>query len=486
MNERATGWAKTATMPSGLILRLVREAGAALRNPEETDTLRRRTATKLDMALVRLITLETCLDDILADHQGEHQQQLRTAEELLGGPSGQPASDAVLAERIRQLAQQLRTGDGADRDRILALFRQVAATDHDGREELEKAIEATKDTHPVAQGFEGEQVDAADVTPEALNQWLQGRLGDAAPRVDRVTALVGGQSKHTYLLDTTGGPQGWAGGAVIRMDTDNFDNTVVEEFPLLEALHAAGVPVPTPLLLEADRSVFGKPFMVSERISGAAAGMIFDTEGGNEGPLALAEALGRLHSVTLADLGLPAATLPELVESARAKIEQMWRDCEPQSSVAVELGHAWISEHAAELSGDPIMVHGDASLHNVMLDENGLTGLVDWEFAHPGHPAEDLAYARPAVERLMPWADFLAHYHAHGGQQVAEEDIQFFSIFSQLRNASLCASVARDVVAGRHTSIDMLVTSIDTFSRMELVLARNLHAAIDRTYGALR
>ncbi len=273
------------------------------------------------------------------------------------------------------------------------------------------------------------------------------------------------------------------------MDTDNFDNTVVEEFPLLEALHAAGVPVPpTPLLLEADRSVFGKPFMVSERISGAAAGMIFDTEGGNEGPLALAEALGRLHSVTLADLGLPAATLPELVESARAKIEQMWRDCEPQSSVAVELGHAWISEHAAELSGgDPIMVHGgDASLHNVMLDENGLTGLVDWEFAHPGHPAEDLAYARPAVERLMPWADFLAHYHAHGGQQVAEEDIQFFSIFSQLRNASLCASVARDVVAGRHTSIDMLVTSIDTFSRMELVLARNLHAAIDRTYGALR
>ncbi len=149
-----------------LILRLVREAGAALRNPEETDTLRRRTATKLDMALVRLITLETCLDDILADHQGGNiSSNCGPPRNSSAAPSGQPASDAVLAERIRQLAQQLRTGDGADRDRILALFRQVAATDHDGREELEKAIEATKDTHRLPRASRGEQVDAADVTP---------------------------------------------------------------------------------------------------------------------------------------------------------------------------------------------------------------------------------------------------------------------------------------------------------------------------------
>ncbi|MFN8189952.1 MAG: phosphotransferase [Nocardioidaceae bacterium] len=61
------------------------------------------------------------------------------------------------------------------------------------------------------------------------------------------------------------------------------------------------------------------------------------------------------------------------------------------------------------------LVHGDLRPHNVLVDgaTGCVTGIVDWEFVHAGHPVEDLGsllregrrtpFATAAVEAMLPW-----------------------------------------------------------------------------------
>ncbi|PKN85213.1 MAG: hypothetical protein CVU46_11810 [Chloroflexi bacterium HGW-Chloroflexi-8] len=72
------------------------------------------------------------------------------------------------------------------------------------------------------------------------------------------------------------------------------------------------------------------------------------------------------------------------------------------SKLLGQLGQLLLNVHAypvQELQGlihgdGEVLVHGDFSLFNVLLDQNsnGLLALVDWEWAHLGDPVEDLAW----------------------------------------------------------------------------------------------
>ncbi|MGW3071613.1 phosphotransferase family protein [Kitasatospora sp. NPDC001132] len=63
-----------------------------------------------------------------------------------------------------------------------------------------------------------------------------------------------------------------------------------------------------------------------------------------------------------------------------------------------------------ELAGDgpapagSVPVHGDFGPHNLLLDpaDFAVTGLLDWEFAHPGEPVEDLAWCEWIVRTHHP------------------------------------------------------------------------------------
>jgi len=58
-----------------------------------------------------------------------------------------------------------------------------------------------------------------------------------------------------------------------------------------------------------------------------------------------------------------------------------------------------------ELTGSGgVIVHGDFGPQNLLLDDHGITALVDWEFAHRGEPIEDLAWAE--------WIVRMHHHHA--------------------------------------------------------------------------
>ena len=60
-----------------------------------------------------------------------------------------------------------------------------------------------------------------------------------------------------------------------------------------------------------------------------------------------------------------------------------------------------------------VLVHGDFGPNNILFDPrtDAVTGLLDWEFAHPGRPIEDLA-----------WCEWIVRMH-HPGHARALDDL---------------------------------------------------------------
>src|SRR4029077_9054630 len=88
---------------------------------------------------------------------------------------------------------------------------------------------------------------------------------------------------------------------VLRVDLGRYGTSVRAEYPLIVALHQAGVPVPEPLWLEEGASPFGGAFLATRRMRGAPGGNMWG-EGLKVSPRvvqAFAESLAQLHRTPL-------------------------------------------------------------------------------------------------------------------------------------------------------------------------------------------
>jgi aminoglycoside phosphotransferase (APT) family kinase protein len=96
---------------------------------------------------------------------------------------------------------------------------------------------------------------------------------------------------------------------------------------------------------------------------------------------------------------------------------------------------AWLRVHLPATAERPVLVHGDVGFHNMLVADGSVTALLDWEMAHRGHAAEDLAYVRPSVRGLLEWPEFLEVYREAGGQPVEETDLRFFGVWQDVWRA---------------------------------------------------
>ena len=66
-------------------------------------------------------------------------------------------------------------------------------------------------------------------------------------------------------------------------------------------------------------------------------------------------------------------------------------------SQAMQFGLNWLIDHAPA-NAPCVLLHGDFRTGNLLIDENGLAGVLDWELTHQGPAEEDLGY--PLCERV--------------------------------------------------------------------------------------
>jgi aminoglycoside phosphotransferase (APT) family kinase protein len=308
----------------------------------------------------------------------------------------------------------------------------------------------------------------------ALAQFLSRALGAERVSIKNFAKLGGGAIQENWALDVD--VDGDAHNFVLRTNSRSgvaVSHSRADEFALLSAAHAAGVTVPAPIALCTDDAVIGKPFYVMRRVAGTAAGHILVRDDKWRGDrVALAERLGRelarIHTIK-PQSGTLAFLKPVAESPARDAIAayRAWLDTYRQPRPALEWGLRWLHRNAPA-KGGIVLCHRDFRTGNYMVDENGLTGILDWEFAGWGERLEDLGWLCAKCWRfganareaggVGTRADFYRGYEAESGVRVDDAAVRYWETMAHARWAVIALQQGWRHISGAERSLDLALT----------------------------
>lgn len=361
---------------------------------------------------------------------------------VMQAPQGQEnALDSYERNNVRmelllgELASHRRMNEPAFAAKVDALFQDASQLAYDvtraiaqQAQEQARLWEAGRPSCP-----------AIDVTAERLTDYLRKRFPQySGLKVTAVTKLTGLNANEAFFIGVEGHPD-WPADLILRRTLPAHIQPfpITEEFAILEKVHGGPVPVPRPVFCEDSPDVLGEPFIALERLPGDVLPLPDMGERGKKVFLQLAAMMGRLHSL---DPGM----LPEFRRAkdgdARGWLlqrieayEKEWHRIAREPVHTVTAAFYWLRRHSDSFLREQVIVHGDMDHRNTLVGaDDRILAIIDWEVSHQGHPAEDLAYAREHVERVMTWADFIAVYEANGGKKVTDEEMRYAKVLSNL------------------------------------------------------
>jgi aminoglycoside phosphotransferase (APT) family kinase protein len=304
-----------------------------------------------------------------------------------------------------------------------------------------------------------------------LAQFLGERFG-AQVRVEDAKPLSGGASRDTWLFTAVYEDQREQ--LVIRRDlpTQMFEQalTRAQEYAVMDAAHRHGVLVAPMRALCEDSSVLGAPFFIMAYRPGISIGtkVIHAPElaaARQRLPLQLAEQLARIHAMPAGDLPfLPAP--PPGVSAAQHTIDQMMQvlDHLGVHNPVWEWALRWARRHQPA-APRTTFIHGDFRIGNLLVTEEGLSAVIDWEFAHIGDPDEELGYICMrdwrfgAVDKhfagLSDRETFLRAYEDVSGISVDRAAVDWWEIMGNIRWGIICMSQANRHLSGQEPSVEL-------------------------------
>jgi aminoglycoside phosphotransferase (APT) family kinase protein len=134
-----------------------------------------------------------------------------------------------------------------------------------------------------------------------------------------------------------------------------------------------------------------------------------------------------------------------------------------------------------------VLVHGDFRNGNLMIHpEHGLVGVLDWELAHLGDPAEDLGWICVNSWRFGQWRQpvggfgdyqvLLEGYAQAGGGEIPLARLQFWQALGSLKWGVMCLMMYASFANGSDPSIERAMigrrvseTEIDLVRLMEVM-----------------
>ena len=206
--------------------------------------------------------------------------------------------------------------------------------------------------------------------------------------------IAGGKSNLTYLV--ADGSHQWV---VRRPPLGHVLATAHDmgrEYTVMTALRETDVPVPTTLAHCTDEDVLGAPFYVMEHVVGTPYRTAAQLEELGEDRTRLVstrmvETLAALHAVDPQAVGLGEFGRPE---GFLARQVRRWRK-QIEASHSRDL--AGLDELIGLLEGTdppeqpPGIVHGDYRLDNLLVEDDEVRAVIDWEMATLGDPVTDVA-----------------------------------------------------------------------------------------------
>lgn len=308
-----------------------------------------------------------------------------------------------------------------------------------------------------------------------------GRVSDFADRLTRLmTRLVppaGGAGALAGLTRLSGGANmeswafDWGGAPYVLRRAPSADYMAgrpfghANEAALVRAAYAGGVRAPAVVGVLTDGDALGTGYVMG-RVAGEVNPAAILAAPRPELLADLGRELARIHALPRA--AIPAA-IPVLdVGAALAELAAQFADFGGDRPV-IALAIRWSRDHLPPPPADPVLVHGDFRLGNILVDDRGLAAVLDWELAHLGDFHEDLAYGCMTVWRfarpdrpafgLGGLEALFAAYTAAGGAAIDPARFRFWLIYRTLWWALGCLTMGAAWRGGVDRSLERVVVA---------------------------
>ncbi len=286
--------------------------------------------------------------------------------------------------------------------------------------------------------------------------------------IEGLRRLSGGASRETWSFDAKEA-DGATRPLILRRDPPGLPLPIGRtggmplEAILFETAARAGVPVPTIRASgDADDNVLETGFLVMDHVDGETIARKILRD----------EPYAHARSVLVSQLGEAAALLhavaPESVPGlGEVHPLQKYRevlDLLGHHSPTFELAFRWLDAHRPKPI-DPVIVHGDFRLGNVIVQPTGLVAVLDWELAHLGDPAEDLGWLSVRAWRfgsphevagIGSIDDLLRAYHlANGHPEVDAARVHWWIVAGTLMWGVMCVTQGNAHTSGALPSVEL-------------------------------
>lgn len=284
--------------------------------------------------------------------------------------------------------------------------------------------------------------------------------------VENLRRLTAGASMESWAFESSGDAlilRRAPGGS--ETNTGIGGIALSTEAALIEAARQQGVTAPEVRHILAADSEVGSGYVMVRLPGEALPPRLFrdpDLVPVLEGlPDQLAQEMAAIHALPLDSLpdDIPLAGAEALIDSYHDAYSSLG-----ERRPVYELAFHWLRKHCPAAYTPPVLVHGDFRMGNLLIDQNGLSAVLDWEIAHLGDPHQDLAYiCAPSwrfgrrdklVGGLGKIEPFLAAYEAASGRTVDRKRFKFWRVLTTLFWGSACMTMLSDWRNGTERTIE--------------------------------
>lgn len=308
---------------------------------------------------------------------------------------------------------------------------------------------------------------------ENLQVYLSEKLQSPVQITD-AKPLAGGASRDTWLFTISVADETQK--IILRRDlpTQMFDDALSrqQEFKLMSAAYEHGVTVAKMRWACEDETVLGSPFFIMDFVEGMSIGrkVIALPELASARtvlPQQMAQELAKIHSLDMSEHQLDFLVRPQEGRSpAEEAMHQMLTilDDLGVNNPVWEWALRWAKNHQPE-PNQLSFIHGDFRVGNLLVDETGLTAVIDWEFGHLGNPDEELGYLCMRDWRfgqndkraagLTDRETFLKSYEEASGRTVSRDSVDWWELMGNIRWGIICMAQANRHLSGEEPSVEL-------------------------------
>ena len=335
-------------------------------------------------------------------------------------------------------------------------------------------------------------------TRQALEGWLGAQVGSVVTVSELQVPPTSGMSSETILFSLEHAGE-TTGRYVARLAPDPRSHPVFPEYDLalqqrcMQLVAAyTNAPVPRTPWFEDDASWLGTPFLVMNRIDGAApadippytmTGWLFEMDSPARAELQhnVVATIAELHRLRPEVTDLTFLDRPAHGKTALDQHlgYQRWYYDWARDDVRyplIERTFDWLDDHHPTDVGPTVLNWGDARIGNVLFDGVRPVAVLDWEMAALGPAEVDVAwviwmhrffqrlaerYGGHGLPGFLEAVDVVATYEACSGQPV--RDLQWFTVLAALRHAVITVRTSMRTVAFGHSTLPADVDDLITF-----------------------